>query len=422
MRDYDVEALSLAVPPVIAPVAAYRPAVLVRNNGIYPANVTGTMRVYRREPQGDLLATFAISLAALQPGATGSAQASQYWTPTAADVGREFLFAADITTANDQLESNNHLSPVTVIVVGGEPEPPLPVEAHAPQHEAGGADEVNVEDLHGALADPQVPVSHKARHQLAGDDVIDVTNLNGVLAEPQNPKLHAGSHAIASSDPLNVETLVGATGLEHVANKGVANGYAALDNDILVPWTQLATGSIIPPGPANGLRSDRLFGPVKATNIGDNRQSGSQLPGPTFEDLHTIAVPAAWMHDHMLFEISLFGQLILDNLGLVELRLCYGAASWCTISIPGTSDPDRHWSARAVIAGVPVDYMTGYIDWLDDGQSTHEITRRMNHKTQLASNPNADRTWTVQARITSGGIDSLLTIYSAAARSLRPQP
>ena len=42
MPDYDVEALSLAVPGVTAPVAAYRPAVLVRNNGIYPANVTGT--------------------------------------------------------------------------------------------------------------------------------------------------------------------------------------------------------------------------------------------------------------------------------------------------------------------------------------------------------------------------------------------
>lgn len=121
MPDYDVEVLGLATPPVAAPVAAYRPAVLVRNNGIHPADVAGTMRVYRREPPGDLLATFPVSLLNLQPSASGSAQAATFWTPVAADIGREFLFTADVTTDSDQAESNNHLGPTTVLVIAGEP-------------------------------------------------------------------------------------------------------------------------------------------------------------------------------------------------------------------------------------------------------------------------------------------------------------
>lgn len=278
MRDYDVEALSLAVPPVSAPVAAYRPAVLVRNNGIYPANVTGTMRVYRREPPGDLLATFSISLAALQPGANGSAQSSQYWTPTTADVGREFLFTADVDTILDQLESNNHLSPVTVLVVEGEPEPPSPVEAHATQHEAGGADQVNVTGLSGALLTAQVPTVHKISHQAGGSDPVNVNGLSGLLAESQTPAAHAPSHKLTGSDLINVAELAGATGLEHIANKGTENGYAGLGPTALVPQAQLAVVHVPPFDDDEVLRYDQTYGAALPALHAAKHESGGADP------------------------------------------------------------------------------------------------------------------------------------------------
>lgn len=209
MADYDVGVVGLSVPAQSAPVTTYRPAVRVRNNGIHPANVTGTCRQYRREPPGDLLATWPLSLLNLAAGSEGDALAEGYWTPTAADIGHEFLFIADVTTEHDQVESNNHLAPVTVLVTAGVPPPPPPIAAHATQHEKGGADQVNVDDLSGHLADPQTPAGHKTTHQAAGSDVIDVTGLVGILATPQPIADHHETHEDHGGDELNVDDLSG---------------------------------------------------------------------------------------------------------------------------------------------------------------------------------------------------------------------
>jgi len=209
MPDYDIQAVGLASPPVAAPVASYRPAVLVRNNGIHPANVTGYLRIYRREPPGDLLETHNLALSNLAAGADGNAQSSGFWTPTQADVGREFLFTAHVDTPSDQDTSNNNLSPVTVIVTSAAPPPPPPIQAHAPQHEDGGADEILVNGLRGKCADPQTPVSHKVSHQAGGADAVNVTGLAGILAQPQPIAAHHTTHENGHGDELNVTDLSG---------------------------------------------------------------------------------------------------------------------------------------------------------------------------------------------------------------------
>jgi len=259
MPDFDVEARSLASPPVAAPVTTYRPAVRVRNNGIHPADVTGYIRIYRREPPGELLETHQLSLLNLLAGAEGDAQSSAYWTPTTADIGREFLFTAHVDTDHDQKISNNDLSPVTVIVTAGEPPPPPGVLAHATQHEAGGADQVEITGLHGLSADAQTALAHKATHQAGGSDTINVDGLLGTLAQGQPIADHRESHEDGGGDELYVGGLHGElsdnqpakphdnarhdpnysidphtatdhdSSVEKTANKNLASGYCGLD-------------------------------------------------------------------------------------------------------------------------------------------------------------------------------------------------
>jgi len=312
MPDFDVEARSLASPPVAAPVTTYRPAVRVRNNGIHPADVTGYLRIYRREPPGELLATHQLSLLNLGAGLEGDALSSGYWTPTAADVGREFLFTARVDTTSDQVPGNNDLSPVTVIVTAGEPPPPPGVLAHATQHEAGGGDQVELTGLHGLAADAQSALAHKTTHQAGGADAINVDGLLGTLAQGQPIATHKETHEDNGDDQLNVDGLHGqlhnvqkpdlhdnsahdpnyttvtefgnhlsdttavhavATNLEQKANKGTANGYAGLGVNALVPSTQLAP--MPTPPPANYvLRSDQSWGEGAAGAHKASHQNG----------------------------------------------------------------------------------------------------------------------------------------------------
>jgi hypothetical protein len=264
MPDFDVAALSLASPPQSAPVTSYRPAVRVKNLGIHPANVSGVCRMYRREPPGDLLQSWPLSLQNLAAGNEGNALAEGYWNPTAAEVGREFLFIAHVDVANDQNMSNNNLSPVTVLVTGAEPPPPPIIEAHATQHEDSGTDEIHVDGLAGELADPQPPKDHAARHEQGGTDELNVGGLHGTLEDPQP----VGAHGNEAHDPLfvDVDQFSGHTGattahalasnLEKVANKGAANGYASLGADSKVPTIQLGGDT----GPTEGyLRSDQTW-------------------------------------------------------------------------------------------------------------------------------------------------------------------
>lgn len=209
MPDYDVEATGLASPPAVAVLTSYRPAVAVRNNGIHPADVTGTIRRYRRLPPGELLDTWPISYSALAAGASAAIQAAAYWTPTVADIGIEYLFTADVNTDDDQVEKNNHLSPITVLVTGGPTPTPPEVPVHADQHEEGGADPINVTGLAGQLADPQTPFNHASNHQPGGSDVLNVAGLFGELTDPQPPKNHAADHELGGTDELNVDSLPG---------------------------------------------------------------------------------------------------------------------------------------------------------------------------------------------------------------------
>lgn len=247
MPDYDVQAVGLAVPAVSAPVTTYRPAVTIRNNGIHPANVTGICRMYRREQPGDLLQTWNIYLSALAAGNTGLALADGYWIPVAADIGRQFLFTADIVAEHDQVKTNDHLAPITVIVTAGEPPTPPIVTDHATQHEEGGTDEVNVDGLSGELKDDQPAKDHAGKHEQGGADELNVANLHGQLADPQPVSEHgneahdpafldapAAAAAIAEHDEKPVvheET----TNLELIANKGTPSGYAPLDASSVVP-------------------------------------------------------------------------------------------------------------------------------------------------------------------------------------------
>jgi hypothetical protein len=415
VADYDVGVLGLSSPPTSAVLTSYRPAVSVRNNGIHNALASGYLRIYSA---GLLIFETEVYSGTLAPGATGTADGVDYWTPPAEG---SYIVQGYVTTPLDQVEPNNNLNPTTITVEGG-PVPPSPtVPLHAAQHEEGDTDPINVDGLPGVLADRQPAANHAAQHQAGQADVLNVGGLAGVLGDPQTPIVHGNAHHNPVMTTAAELTAHSGGVAVHTAATNLANRETTGPLTGLVPSAQLITGSAVP-ADDSGLRIDRTWGPVKSTNIGDNRQAASLLPGPDYEDVHTITAPPTWMHDHMVMEIVIIGRLAIDNPGSLDLRLCYGAAPWCTINIPGTTDPDRHLIARAIITGVPVDTMTGTIESLDEGDTTHEITRRMNVKNALVANPNLERTWTVQARLNSGGFDSHLAIYSAFSRSLRPQP
>jgi len=85
----------------------------------------------------------------------------------------------------------------------------LPVNPHAPTHENGGADEINVAGLSGLLADGQTPLAHAATHENGGADEISVLGLSGLLADGQTPLAHAASHENGGADEINVAGLSG---------------------------------------------------------------------------------------------------------------------------------------------------------------------------------------------------------------------
>jgi len=207
--DYDVGITGLDQPPATAPVQTYYPAVAVKNYGIHPAAVTGLLRIYDKAT-GELLETHDLASAADIPaGETRNVASAQHWVPTEADIGRQFLFIADVTTWRDQYEPNNHLPPVTVTVTVAPPPPPPAVTPHAAQHQSAGADAINVDGLHGELDDPQAAKAHKTSHQLGGSDQLNVTGLSGILADGQPIAEHHKEHEAGGGDELNVDDLHG---------------------------------------------------------------------------------------------------------------------------------------------------------------------------------------------------------------------
>ena len=175
---------------------------------------------------------------------------------------------------------------------------------HAPRHEAGGADQIDVTGLSGLLADSQTPtshaashesggsdaiaslptsdqkaamdasnapdtsnpfltsndaatpISHAASHQLGGSDEINVNGLSGVLADSQTPSLHASSHESGGSDEINVNGLSGVladsqTPISHAASHQLGgsdqinvNGLSGVLADAQTPTSHAASHKI----------------------------------------------------------------------------------------------------------------------------------------------------------------------------------
>jgi hypothetical protein len=274
MADYDVGVQGLSSPPPSSVLTPYRPAVSVQNNGIHDALASGTLRIYAADR---LIFTTELYSATIPAGETRDALGTDYWTPPAEG---KYLVIADVTCPLDQVESNNHLSPTAIAVSGGPPPPPTTVAPHGSQHEDGGADEVNIDGLHGRLADAQPALAHKASHMVGGSDAISVEGLPGQLLEAQGIRDHAQTHEALGTDRLNVDGLHGqlynvqkpdvhdnsahdpnyttvtqfnnhltdetdvhdvATNLEQTTNKDQPFGYPGLNEDTLVPASLLGT-------------------------------------------------------------------------------------------------------------------------------------------------------------------------------------
>jgi hypothetical protein len=333
MHDYDVGAINLSVPPPSAVLQSYRPAVLVRNNGVHDALASGTLRIYG--PAGLLIFTTEIYSGTIAPGNSEPAQATDYWTPPA--IGR-YQVIAYVSCPLDQYEPNNNLAPCFVDVTGAPPPPPPGVPLHAAQHEDGGADEVLIDGLHGKLADAQTPLAHKTSHQVAGADALNVSGLQGILAQGQPLADHRISHENGGGDELNVEALQGelwnkqkpkthaneahdpnyaitphgneahdpdyvstavlqahqgaetahevAENLEQLAHKGEPDGYPELDEYGHVPPERLGTWTTPPPAADKALTPAGIWDyPTPAAHHeshesgGDDEISIADLPG-----------------------------------------------------------------------------------------------------------------------------------------------
>ena len=261
--DYNVAAVSLASPPVPAFLQPYRPAIVVKNEGIHDADVTGMLRIYRRST-GLMIFAAPLAVAAVPPGETRQAIASIYWTPD--EVG-DYLVQGFVTTDRDQDPDDNQLPSVTVPVSSEPPPPPPVVPIHATQHEADGDDALNVDGLHGRLAETQSPAAHASSHGPAGVDTLSVNGLHGVLADAQPVEVHGNaqhSPAMATQSGLNdhdqdpaAHTL--SSGLEHVSRRGVADGYPGLDASGYVPAAQLGSGGEVA---GRYLRNDSTWQPA----------------------------------------------------------------------------------------------------------------------------------------------------------------
>ena len=268
--DYDVRVLGLSSPPAAAVQTQYRPAVSVRNEGLHDTLVSGYIRIYSA---GLLVFSSEIFSGTLSPGATGTADAVDIWTPAAPG---SYVVQAYATAPLDQDDSNNLLPPTTIVVAEGEAPPGPDVPLHAPQHEEGGADQLNVDGLSGVLAQAQPPSTHVASHQAGGADQLNVAGLAGVLANPQTPIVHSNAHHspdLATADAL--DTHIGAT-TAHSAATNLANRETSGPDLGLVKSSQLASGSELPLDDKEALLKSRFWGyPLPATHASSHEPGGS---------------------------------------------------------------------------------------------------------------------------------------------------
>jgi hypothetical protein len=251
--DYDVAAVGLSVPPAAASLTTYRPAISVKNNGRYDAVASGTLSAYKA---GLRVWSSPVSSNAIEPGDTGLAIAQDDWTP---DTEGTYVFFGYVSCYYDQVEPNNNLAPVTV-TIGPEPPPPQPpVTPHASQHEHGGSDVLDVEDLPGQLRDEQRPESHSSTHQAGGNDQLNVAGLAGILADPQTPVDHGNAqHTENFTTQDELDNHAGAAAA-HTAATNLANRNTSGPDAGLIVATQLSDRSVADPVGDRYLRSDQYW-------------------------------------------------------------------------------------------------------------------------------------------------------------------
>jgi hypothetical protein len=117
--DYDVEVLGLQTPASSSPLTTYRPALSVRNNGLFPAIANGELSAYKA---GLRVYHSLLTSALIQPGETANATAADDWLP---DSQGDYFFFGSVSTYRDQNPSNGNLPP-TRVTVGPPPPPPQP--------------------------------------------------------------------------------------------------------------------------------------------------------------------------------------------------------------------------------------------------------------------------------------------------------
>jgi len=309
--DYNVAAVSLASPPVPAFLQPYRPAIVVKNEGIHDADVTGMLRIYRRST-GLMIFAAPLAVAAVPPGETRQAIASIYWTPD--EVG-DYLVQGFVTTDRDQDPDDNQLPSVTVPVSSEPPPPPPVVPIHATQHEADGDDALNVDGLHGRLAETQSPAAHASSHGPAGVDTLSVNGLHGVLADAQPVEVHGNaqhSPAMATQSGLNdhdqdpaAHTL--SSGLEHVSRRGVADGYPSLNGAGHVPVDQLGTGGVVA---GRFLRNDSTWQPAPGLPglTAASTPTGFDSSGLPANVFYSTAIAAGTIEAGSIIDFALSGE------------------------------------------------------------------------------------------------------------------
>ena len=163
-----------------------------------------------------------------------------------------------------RLDADGHLQVDILSIVPG---------LHAATHEDGGADEIDVGGLSGALADPQdsgslqgMPVqdhaplddeilvwndgagywepiafpdpnAHAGSHENGGGDEIDVGGLSGLLADGQTPLGHHASHENGGTDEIDLQGLSGMDkAIEFVIDGGGAEIADGEHGHIAIPF------------------------------------------------------------------------------------------------------------------------------------------------------------------------------------------
>jgi hypothetical protein len=418
VADYDVGAIALAVPSSSAPRATYRPAVSARNNGIHDALASGYLRVYS---SGLLVFETELYSGTITPGATGNAQAVNYWTPETVGL---YTIHAYLSCPLDQVESNNMLQPVTIEITGAAPPTPPTVTAHAAQHEEGGTDEVSIDGLQGRTADPQSPLDHASQHQAGGSDQLNVGSLEGVLASDQPAQPHGNPRhnpAMATAEQLSLHQ---GAAVVHSAATNLANRDLTGPEAGLVPSAQLVTGSAYPEHPLQAFLRSRLLGYPRQAALGRNAQPILVRNNTGETTLIELDIPASWLSEEMQFLIQLNGQLstlTVQSTLLANLYLGNVLLSTIAYILPQSAiEPLLHIDAS--VLGTPPLQAHGNLMLSIHGATVSDITSVWDLSQARYPYPSTPTTISVTAMLISTDPSATLNSLSGFIRALHPIP